>query len=164
LKNPALRKFAPDLGSAFVRLSLAKHAKIVMLGVQLNLFARVRDDLMTATANCTFGDREHCASFDFHPRLLKEMLGCLPPELAAMFRDALSRAPFKAAAELVIELDLEMNLGDEIDNGTEKFVPFIIKKVRSSRFNHSPSAPEATDLPPDVFRLRKAYIIEPSST
>jgi hypothetical protein len=82
-----------------------------------------------------------------------------------MIRKAgISTAPFKAAAELVIELDLEMKLGDEIDNGTERFVPFIIKKVFSSRFNHSPSAPEATDLPPDLFRLRKAYTVEPSST
>jgi hypothetical protein len=48
LKNPSLRKFAPDLGSALVRLGLAKNAKIVMLGMQLNLFARISDELMTA--------------------------------------------------------------------------------------------------------------------
>jgi hypothetical protein len=133
LRNPSLRKFAPDLGSAFVQLGLAKHAKIVMVGMKLNLFARISNDLMTAGANCLFSDREHCVSVDFHPHLLGAMLAGLPSPLAAQFRDALSRAPFQAAAELVIEIDADLTLGDEIDNGTERFVPLVVRKVLASR-------------------------------
>jgi hypothetical protein len=161
LKNPSLRKFAPDLGSAFVRLGLAKHAKIVMIGMQLNLFARVSDDLMTASANCLFADREHCVSVDFPPHLLDGILAGLPAPLGSQFRGALSRAPFQAAAELVIEIDAELTLGVEIDNGTERFVPLVVRKVLASRFNHSPGHPEATDIPDGVFRLRRAFQIRP---
>jgi hypothetical protein len=164
LNNPSLQKFAPDLGSALIRLGLAKHAKVVMLGMQLNLFARVSDELMTASANTLFAEREHCVSVDFHPRFLDAMLAGLPPQLATQFRDALSRAPFQAAAELVIEIDTELSLGDEIDNGTEHFVPLVVRKVLASRFNHSPEFPEATDLPDAVFRLRKAFRIKTSPT
>jgi hypothetical protein len=163
LKNPSLRKFAPDLGSALVRLGLAKHAKIVMLGMQLNLFARISDELMTASANTLFAEREHCVSVDFHPRFLDPMLAGLPPQLGIQFRGALGRAPFQAAAELVIEIDAELALGDEIDNGTERFIPLVVRKVLGSQFNHSPDFPEATDLPEGVFRLRRAFRIETSA-
>jgi len=130
-----------------------------MLGAQPHLFGRVNDDLMTASCNSMFADREYCTSFDFHPRLLDKILSGLPPTLATMFRDALSRAPFQAAAEQVIELDIEMTLGEEIDNGKERFVPLVIEKVLFSRFNHTPTSAEATDLPVQIFRLRKAYVI-----
>jgi len=164
LKTPALRKFAPDLGTAFARLGLAKHAKIVMIGMQLNLFARVSDDLMTASANSVFADKEHCVSVDFHPRFLDAMLAGLPPQLAAQFRSALGRAPFQAAAELAIETDAELVLGDEIKNANENFIPLVVRKITASRFNHSPHLPTATDIPDGVFRLRKAYSIRSSET
>jgi hypothetical protein len=157
LRNPSLRKFAPDLGIAFARLGLAKHAKIVILGMQLNLFARISDDLMTASANCLFADKEHCVSVDFHPRFLDAMLAGLPPQLAVQFRGALGRAPFKAAAEMVIEVDAELTLGDEVNNGNEQFVPLVVRKLTASRFNRSPDCPLATDIPDEVFRLRKAF-------
>jgi hypothetical protein len=160
LRNPVLRKYAPDLGIAFSRLGLAKDAKIVMLGMQLNLFARVSDDLITASANSLFAEKEHCVSVDFHPRFLDTMLSGLPPQLAAQFKGALSRAPFQAAAEMVIELDTELTLGDEVDNGTEQFIPLVVQNVMASRFNHSPDCPPATDIPHGVFRLRNAYSVQ----
>ena len=67
--------------------------------------------------------------------------------------------PFLAAAELAIELDLDMHLGDETQGQTETFVPLIIDKVLAARFNPAPLAKEATDIPDQVFRLRKAYKI-----
>jgi len=159
LRNPSLRNFAPDLGMAFTRLGLAKHAKIVMLDMHLNLFARISDDLMTASANCLFADSEHCVSVDFHPRFLDAMLAGLPSQLAAQFRGALSRAPFQAVADMVIELDAELSLGDEVNNGNERFVPLVVRKITGSRFNHSPAYPPATDIPDGVFRLGKAFSI-----
>jgi hypothetical protein len=164
LRNPVLRKFSPDLGLAFSRLGLAKHAKIVMLGMQLNLFGRVNDGLMTASANTLFAEKEHCVSVDFHPRFLDAMLSGLPPQLAAQFKGALNRAPFQAAAEMAIELDTEMTLGNEVDNGNEQFVPLVVRKVMASRFNHSPNCSPATDIPHGVFRLRNAYSIQGSPT
>jgi hypothetical protein len=164
LRNPVLRKFSPDLGLAFSRLGLAKHAKIVMMGMQLNLFGRINDELMTASANTLFAEKEHCVSVDFHPRFLDIILSGLPPQLAAQFKSALNRAPYQAAAEMVIELDAEMTLGDEVHNGDEQFVPLVIRKVMVSRFNHSPDCPAATDIPHGVFRLRNAYSMQGQST
>lgn len=115
LKQPILRKFAPDLGLVLKRMGFTESMKITMLGAQLNLFAKVNDELMTATSNCQFADRQHCQSFDFHPAFLPEILAGLPSPLAAQFRDALSRSPFLAAAELAIELDIRTRLGQEID-------------------------------------------------
>jgi Type I restriction enzyme R protein N terminus (HSDR_N) len=159
LKQPSLRKFAPDFGSALKRMGLNENAKITMLAAQLNWFARLNDELMTATANCEFVDRAHCVSFDFHPRFLPDTLAGLPAPLAAQFSDALSRSPFQAAAELTIELDIDTRLGAEIDGQSEKFIPLVIERVLASRFNHTPLVDEATDIPAHVFRLRRVYKI-----
>jgi hypothetical protein len=114
---------------------------------------------MTASANSLFAEKDHCVSIDFHPRFLDPMLAGLPTSLAAQFRNALDRAPFQAAAEMVIEFDAELTLGDEVDNGTEQFIPLVVRKVLASRFNHSPDCPPAADLPRGVFRLRSTYSI-----
>lgn len=139
-------------------------AVFTFIGAQFNLFARVNDELMSATSNCEFADRPHCISFDFHPTLLLAILEGLPASLAIQFRDALSRAPFQAAAEWAIEVDIDTHLGDEIEGPDETFIPLIVDKVRASRFNHSPLAKEATDIPDCVFRLRKAYKIMSSDS
>jgi len=162
LKQPSLRRFAPDFGYALMRLGLAENAKITMLGVQLNLFGRVSDELFTATSNCDLADNPHCVSFDFHPKFLPKILAGLPESLAAAFQDALSRNPFQAAAELAIELDIEARMGPETNGQMEKFIPIIIEQVLASRFNHTPLANEATDIPDHIFRLRKAYVIRSS--
>lgn len=159
LRNPVLRKFAPDLGLAFSRLGMAKDAKIFMMGMQLNLFARLSDELITASANTSFAEKDHCVSGDFHPRFLDAMLAFLPSPLAVQFSDALRRIPFQAAAEMVIELDAELKLGEEVDNGTETFIPLLVENIIASRFNHSPDVPLATDVPASVFRLRNAYSV-----
>ena len=162
LKQPLLRQFDPDFGSALKRMGLREGAVFTIIGAQFNVFARVSDELMTAISNCEFADRPHCTSFDFHPTLLPSILEGLPTSLANQFRDALSRAPFQAAAELAIEVDIDTHLGKEIEGGYEVFIPLIIDKVRASRFNHTPLAKEATDIPDNVFRLRKAYKIKTS--
>jgi hypothetical protein len=159
LKQPSLRKFAPDFGYAIIRLGLAENAKITMFDVQLNLFGRVTDELLTATSNCDFAGTPHCVSFDFHRKLLPEILAGLPEPLASAFQLALSRHPFQAAAELAIELDIEAKLGPKTDGHVEKFIPIIIKRVLASRFNHTPLAGEATDIPGHIFRLLKMYTV-----
>ena len=164
LKQPLLRRFAPDFGSALKRMGLRETTKFTILGAQLNMFARVNDELMTATSNCEFVDIPHCTSFDFHPKLLPKLLEGIPEPLALQFRDALSRAPFQAAAELTIEVDIDTKLGEEIEGPHEKFIPLIIENVHASRFNHTPLAKEATDIPDYIFRLRKAYMIKSSDS
>ena len=98
-------------------------------------------------------------TFDFHPKLLPRILAGLPPPLAAAFQGALGRAPFQAAAELAIELDIEAKLGAEVTSQFEKFIPIVIEEVLASRFNRLPLPEEAKDIPDHVFRLRKAYTI-----
>ena len=164
LKEPALRRFAPDFGLALKRMGLSDRSTITMLGAQLNLFARVNDELITASANCEFVDAPHCVSFDFHPRFLPEILAGLPRQLSDQFKEALGRSPFQAAAELAVEVDVDMRLGEEVQGESEKFVPLIIERVRASRFNHTPLVPQASDIPPHIFRLRDAYKVRGTSS
>lgn len=160
LRHPMLRQFAPDFGCALARLGFTEGGNVSLLPAQLNLFARLDDGMMTASANTEFAEKPHCVSFDFKCELLPEILAGLPAQLADMFSRALSRAPFMAAAELAIEVDIDTKLGPEIEGKFETYRPLIIEKVLAARFNHLPLPKEATDIPEEVFRLRRAYSIE----
>jgi len=49
LLKPVTRRFAPDFGLALIRMGFQQSTSMVMLGVRLNLFGRVTDDLYTAS-------------------------------------------------------------------------------------------------------------------
>ena len=160
LKEPFLRKFAPDFGCALARLGLADGAKVTLFPARFNLIARLDDTMMTATANIDLEGKPHCVSFDFEKSLLPSILSCLPLELSEAFINALSRAPFQAAAELALELNLHATLGSEVQLEAESFRPLIVEEIVSSRFDPSPWVNEATDIPDHVFRLRKAVVFK----
>ena len=140
-------------------MGVEQTAELVLLGVRLNFFGRVSDNLITASANCTFGDVEHCVSFDFAPALLPAIVAGLPQPLRGMFTDALNRAPFQAAAGLVIELDISAKLGELIRVRNEEFVPILIQEIRDSRFNPEPVPNDPKDIPAHVFQLRNAFTL-----
>ncbi len=160
LREPATRQFAPDFGFALKRMGIRNDTDLVMLETRLNLFGRVSDELMTASANTDFGSGPHCVSFDFHPNLLPKILSGLPESLIEPFSSALSRTPFQAAAGLVIELDLTATLGDETQGQNEMFIPLVIKEIHASRFNPEEIPNYPNDIPPHVFKLRDAFIIK----
>lgn len=160
LRHPMLRRFAPDFGCALARLGLAEGSTVSLLPAQLNLFARLDDGMMSASANTEVAEKPHCVSFDLKRELLPEILAGLPAQLADMFSRALGRAPFVAAAELAIEVDIDTKLGPEIEGEFETYRPLIIEKVLAARFNYLQPLKEATDIPEGVFRLRRAYSIE----
>lgn len=159
LAEPARRRFAPDFGVKLHRLGFSHDSAMVMLGTRLNLFGRVNDDLITAGANTEFEGEAHCVSFDFPPAMLPEIVSGLPQPLAEQFCNALKRAPFMAAAGLVIELDLVARLGPETQGQSEPFMPLIIEKIITSRFNPEPMVADPNDIPPHVFKLRDAFMI-----
>ena len=159
LLEPAMRRFAPDFGLALVRMGFEQTAAMIMLGVRLNLFGRVSDELYTASANTNFGTIDHCASFDFPVEMLPAIIAGLPPPLGEMFSDALKLAPFQAAAGLVIELDLAARLGEVTKGHDEEFVPLVIEEIMESRFNPEPVENDPKDIPEHVFQLRKAFTI-----
>jgi hypothetical protein len=163
LLKPALRRFAPDLGLAFTRVGLAPNAKITMIGVRLNLFARVNDGLLSASSNCLFGDRPHMGSFDFAPKLLTPILSGLPAPLSEAFRGALSRYPFQAFGDLLIEADLDMKLGEPIKVEDETFVPFVITRVFGSRLNPEPIFDDQV-YPEHIFHLREVLGLPPMAS
>jgi hypothetical protein len=92
------------------------------------------------------------------------MLAGLPQPLAVAFQDALSRAPFKAGADLVIELDLSTRLGEPIKVENETFIPLVVTEVLASRFNPTRAPNEPTDIPPHIFRLSKAFQLKTSDS
>lgn len=165
LANPVLRKFAPDFGMALLRMGFKKETEIHMLETRLNLFGKIDDSLMTASANCNFGSGDFCASFDFHQDMLPSIVSGLPKQLADRFTEALKRTPFQAAAGLVIELDLTVRLGEVTQGQSEEFVPLIIQEVHNSRFNPAEIPNDPNDIPPHIFKLRDHFVIKsgPSS-
>lgn len=163
LLEPSLRKFAPDLGLAISRMGLDRSAELTLIGARLNLFARVSDKLYTATVNTSFVGRDHCASFDFEPEKLPLLVAGLPLELREQFLQALTRAPFQAAADLHIEVDITTHLGEPVKVEHESFVPLVIEQVLGSRFNSDPPIGDPGYIPAQVYRLSKAFTVNSSS-
>jgi hypothetical protein len=159
LLEPELRSFKPDFGFRVSRLGFAPNAELIMIGARLNTFARVSDDLYSAAVNLEFAGEGHCVSFDFAPEQLPQLVGGLPETLRDQFLEALSRAPFQACADLVIEVDLRTHLGEPIELEHETFVPLVIDEVLAARFNPFPPEPGPTDVPPHIFRLGQAFKI-----
>ncbi|MCK5244482.1 MAG: type I restriction enzyme HsdR N-terminal domain-containing protein [Desulfobacterales bacterium] len=157
LLKPELRRFSPDFGFKLNRLGVDKNTDLIIVGVRLNLFVKVDDNMITASANCDFGGVPHCVSFDFTPAMLDQMVAGLPEPLGDMFCEALNRAPFQAAAGLVIELDLTARLGEEIQVQHESFIPLLIQEIHESRFNPSLVPNDPNDIPLHVYQLRKAF-------
>jgi len=165
LLEPKLRKLRPDFGYKVSRLGLAPNAKLTMIGARLNTFARVSEDLFTATVDTEFGGEDHCVSFDFAPKHLPNLVAGLPEELKTQFLDALSRAPFQACADLAVEADLETHLGEEIELEHETFVPLVIDQVIDARFNSFLPESGPSDVPPNIFRLSNAFkLVHPDGT
>lgn len=164
LMHTELRRFAPDFGFKLKQLGLHPDADLIMFGVRLNIFGRVSEDLYTATANCDFCDIPHCVSYDFPKSMLPDIVAGLPGPLPDLFCEALNRAPFQAAAGLVIELDLTARLGEETQGESEMFIPLVIHKIHASRFNPDIVPNDPNDIPPNVFQLRKAFNIVTRTT
>jgi hypothetical protein len=157
LLEPQLRNLKPDFGFKVSRLGLAPHARLTMMETRLNTFARVSEDLYTVTVNTELAGEDHCISFDFAPELLPKLVAGLPDDLCTAFLDALSRSPFQACADLVVEVDLNTHLGDEIVVEHETFIPLVIDDVLAARFNPFPPEPGPKDVPPHIFRLSQAF-------
>jgi len=160
LAKPILRKFSPDFGLALKRMGFNKNTGIHLLKTRLNLFAKIDETLMTASANADMGFGDHCVSFDFHPDLLPLIVSGLPEPLGELFINALNRTPFQAAAGLVIELDLKVTLGEITQGQSETFVPLIINEIQASRFNPSEIDNDPNDIPSFVFKLRDNFKIK----
>lgn len=155
--EPIKRDFAPDFGLALHRLGMENAIDLYMIGVRLNLYGRVNDQLFTATANLDHVGTPHTVSFDFDQEMLPKVLSSLPVELARQFEWALSNAPFQASAGMAIELDLRCRLGVVIEKPGESFAPLIVDEILDSRFVPDPGIPTPKDIPPHIFQLRHAY-------
>lgn len=160
LLTPQLRKFAPDFGVAVSRLGLTADTELIMAETRLGLIGRVSEHLFTTSVNTEFNGRTHCISFDFKPEQLPLLVAGLPTELREQFLGALSRAPFQAAADLCIEVDLRTHIGEPIVLENETFAPLVIDEVLGSRFNPLPPKSGGEDIPLHIFRLSKAFRID----
>jgi len=164
LLKPELRKMAPDFGLAVSRLGIDSESELMLIGARLNMFAKMNEGQYTVTVNTDFAGKDHCVSFDFKTEQLSQLLSGLPVELKRTFSEALAKAPFQAAADLCIEVDLQTHLGALIEVEHESFIPLIIDQVLGSRF--VPEVPDGgDDIPPHIFRLSKAFkVVDPEST
>ena len=159
LRQPKLRRFVPDFGMALQRMGIRAEDTIHLPGTKLNIFGMVNFQLFTASANCNFGAGEHCASFDFSPTMLDQMLTSLPSPLGEEFHSALTTSPFQASAGLALELDLTAKLGMETRGRDESFVPLHVQSVEGSRFDPAPMTADLGDVPDDIYNLRSRFTL-----
>jgi hypothetical protein len=159
LLQPELRRIRPDFGSRVAQLGIGRETSIHMMGAKFALVSRIDEKLYSASVNTDFAGEDHCVSFDFSSNKLPSMISGLPSELSEQFLSALSRSPFQACADLLVEVDLKVHLGDPIAVEHESFVPLVVDEVMGSRFVPHPLPPGGEDIPPHVFRLSKAFKI-----
>lgn len=158
LLKPVLRRFDPDMGLAVMKLGISSEASLSFLGCRIGFLARVSDDLYTASSACEFVGGRHLASFDFPPSLFEPILSCLAWPLAQQVRDALSHTPYRAHADMMLEVDWTTRLGVLTKGLDEYFVPFVVTAVIASRFNRTYiNDPREKDIPESEFRLRHAF-------
>jgi hypothetical protein len=96
------------------------------------------------------------ASFDLPTPMLAPTTACLARPLAVGVLNALSRAPFSVCLDHMVEVDLETEVGPSIRGQYETYSPFLVRGVIAARLNREPS-PGVKGVPPEVFRLRKAF-------
>lgn len=157
LLNPRRRRFQPDMGLAVMKLGMSPETQFVFPACRIQSIGRVSDELYTASAACDFGSGPHLASFDFAPEFLEPILTCLAWPLARQLRSALSRAPYHAQADLMLEIHWATRLGTLTTSAADAFVPFIVTEVLASRFNREPLEDEPNDIPEEEFRLRREF-------
>lgn len=160
LLEPELRNFSPDFGNRLMRMGILPGAQITMLGVRFGLFGQLSSGKFTASSNCNFGGNDHCVSFDFDTRILKQILSGLPTPLHEAFSNAISRAPFLASSDLLIEVDLTATLGVETEGQSEVFVPLDVVEVMNSKFDPITPHEDRGDIPPHIFRLKNSFEIK----
>ena len=160
LLNPILRRFDPDAGMMMRRLGIKQSTAMVFVGARFNLFGKMSENDYTASSAMVVGEKHYAASFDFSTRQLQQLVGGLPEELRKSFLGALSRVPFKAAAGLCVEADIECHLGEEMSTEDETFIPLVITKVMAARFNPVlPSGTRSDDVPSSIYKLRDHFTI-----
>jgi hypothetical protein len=95
-------------------------------------------------------------SFDFPGAVIEPMCSCLSNPLAAALREALSRQPFIAMLDMMVEVDWTVRLGTLVKLEHEVLVPLSVTIFSGTRFNRDPIE-LPSDVPPHVFRLRRKF-------
>ncbi len=131
LNNPILRNFAPDAGLMHERLGLTGVSH--WIGARPGYFGKLTDDEVTISSNIVIAEMPYCISFDMPISFMPKILACLPSELSTAFMRALSRSPFQADSNHVIELDLVTVPGEKVVNEHDSFIPFRVLDILGSR-------------------------------
>jgi hypothetical protein len=156
LKEPILRNLKPDLGLAVLQMGFDPEEVFGIPACRLQAIGRISDDLYTGSCACICDGREYIASFDFPGEALAPMLSCLAEPLARRVADALSRSPYQASVDYMLELDLGVRLGRLTRGQHDSFVPFVIMVIEATRLNRE-VIPLGEELPAYIFSLRKAF-------
>lgn len=156
LLTPALRGFHPDLGIFLGRLGMAPDSTFTFIGCRLQFIARLGDDSWSASASMILDGETYMGSFDFPGAVIEPMFSCLAEPLAEALREALSRQPFSAMLDLMVEVDWTVSLGTLVKVEHESLVPLRVTRFSGTRFNRDPIEP-ASDVPPHIFSLRNKF-------
>lgn len=155
LKHPIYRNLLPDLGLVAYKLGVPA-GEVFTMGCRFKTLARVTDEIYTGQGSYILEEREHLASFDFPRDALTPMLSCLAEPLKEQVLGALSRSPYHANVDCMLEVELAVCLGAPTQGEHDKFVPFLVVGIVSTKLNRE-ELPIDTFMPEYIFSLRKAF-------
>ena len=136
LRIPEIRDFKFDFGLYALKVGLPTGSSIAFPDCFVQSFAKVSDELFTASASMEVnGEDKYIVSFDFSPSILEEILKPLPDEETSRIRTALRHQPFQALPEGKVVVELSGTIGEPTVGTYEEFVPILVTKVVSSRFD-----------------------------
>jgi hypothetical protein len=151
-----LRNLQPDLGLAVLQMGVTREEHFNVPSCRLQMLSRISDEMYSASCECEFAGGDYIASFDLPPDAIEPLLSCLAQPLLVQTKQALSRSPYHAYLDFMIEADLVVQLGPTTRGEHDSFVPFLVSAIADTRFNRS-AIPDENEIPPHVFRLRRAF-------
>lgn len=126
--NPESVQYHPDFGLHLRRLGVEPGFKLILMAVNSNTVAKVRDGLYTSITVIGLPEDQYAVSLDFDDAQLKQLLTVLPEDQVRDLGEALTTQPymirleegdfrFRVAAELAEEI---------LHNAEESYVPFNV--------------------------------------
>lgn len=129
LKQPSKAEFFPDYGVHLLKSGYKKSVEIYFYDVPIYHIIRANDDLFTFMNNFTENEITYAISFDMLYIQYVKLLKSMGSEQATQLNSNLTRQPYKAEISPPIRVSLGAQLGCQVSNKDETFIPLIINSI-----------------------------------
>ncbi|MBY0502277.1 MAG: type I restriction enzyme HsdR N-terminal domain-containing protein [Bryobacteraceae bacterium] len=135
LSTPEILDFDPDFGLHAWRTGVDQETLILFEDYHLQLLMPIDGTTWTVSSTASVNEREHLISFDLDEKALSILLQPLPGSDQRKVRDALQRSPFQVDLAAKVAIDCRARLEHPVVGAHERFAPFRIIELISSRYD-----------------------------